>query len=217
MSVQNREQAILEEVRKTLVSEGYEVVVQPSKLLIPEFLEGFQPDALAFRSDKNLIVEVATQSPAAGRRLRQLQELLGSQRDWDLRLVWSAPGERARSLQKVSGESIDLTIQEIEKLASMGHYRPALLLGWASLEALGRLTNPSSLSRPQSPARLVEQIASDGYLAPSEADAVRDLISKRNRLVHGELQTDVRRKDIFALISALKQLREAVKVKAHLL
>ncbi|MBB6123833.1 hypothetical protein [Sphingobium subterraneum] len=210
MSPQDRERAILEEVQKNLISEGYEVVIYPNKLLVPPFLGSFRPDALAFRSDKNLVVEIATQSPSTERRLRDLREKMAHQTEWGLRLVWSSPGAHARALQRASTDSIDNTIEEVEKLVSSRYYRPALMLGWAALEALGRNLIPTALARPQSPARLIEHIASRGVLSPSEADEMRELISKRNRIVHGELQTDVRRKDLLELIRVLKMVRDQV-------
>lgn len=210
MTPQEREAAILDRVRQELVSEGYEVVLQPNALLGPPFLQGIQPDALAFRSDKNLVVEVATQGVATERKLQILQERLKGQEGWELRLIWASPGETAESLEPPTPSAIDDAINEIERLALHQHFGPALLLGWATLEALGRFLIPNALARPQSPARLLEFIASSGHLSPDKADEIRNLIRKRNRLIHGELQTFVSAEDVAVLLGALRVLRHVM-------
>lgn len=206
MKPQDREAAILEEVKKKLLSEGYEVIIQPNSLLVPEFLGKFRPDALAFRSDKQLVVEVATRGTASERRLKHIQDVIGAQDDWELRLIWSAPGQTSKSLRKVTVEAVQNAIEENRKLLTDGHYRASFLLSWSALEALGRMLLPSALARPQSPARLVDQLAQGGFVPPKEADDLRTLISKRNRLTHGDLRTDIKRKDVELLLRILELL-----------
>lgn len=206
MKPQDREAAILEEVKKKLLSEGYEVIIQPNSLLVPEFLGKFRPDALAFRSDKKLVVEVATRGTASERRLKHIQDVIGAQDDWQLRLIWSAPGQTSKSLRKVTVEAVQKAVQENRKLLTDGHYGASFLLSWSALEALGRMLLPSALARPQSPARLVDQLAQGGFVPPKEADDLRTLISKRNRLTHGDLRTDIKRKDVESLLRILELL-----------
>lgn len=87
-----------------------------------------------------------------------------------------------------------------------GLLAPALLMSWATLEALGRTLLPERLVRPQTPGRLVEVLATDGYVTPSEADRLRELARVRNRLIHGGLQVKIASKDIKAFRGILKGL-----------
>ena len=139
-------------------------------------------------------------------KLREIQSRLQSQPGWALRLIWSSVGERARGLQKTPASIISGTIGEIETLIEQGHLKPAFLLAWASLEASGRALAPENLAKPQTPARLIEQLGRIGALSLDDADTLRELVSKRNRLVHGELRTDIRRKDVVAIADVLKKL-----------
>lgn len=216
MKPQEREAAILEEIKHKLLSEGYEVVIHPNSLLVPEFLGKFRPDAVAFRSDKNLVVEVATRGTASERRLKHIQEVIGAQDNWELRLIWSAPGQTSRALQRATVEAVQNAVEENRKLLIDGHYGASFLLSWSALEALGRMLLPSALARPQSPARLVDQLAQRGFLPPKEADDLRTLISKRNRLTHGDLRTDIKKKDVDSLLKILELLiSEAVTFKGR--
>lgn len=76
MTRESQEAAVLERVREELLAEGYDVVLQPNKLMVPPFLGNVTPDALAFGPDKNLVIEVAAQTPATEIRVRQLSELV---------------------------------------------------------------------------------------------------------------------------------------------
>ena len=206
MTDRERELAILEEVQRTLIEDGYEVVLQPNSLLVPAFLSGYQPDAIAFRSDKNLIIVVASQSPDTERHIGALRKKLAGQHSWELRLIWTTPGEKSVTLPPSSPIDISETILEIEQLSALEHYRPALLLGWAALEALGRLSLPTELGRPQSPARLIDQLAFNGKLNPNDADNLRDIIQKRNGLIHGDLGAAISKSDIDLILNSANKL-----------
>ena len=61
-------------------------------------------------------------------------------------------------------------------------------------------------ARPQSPVRLAERLAREGFLTPDEADATRALIQARNAIVHGDVDREVSDKDVFSLIKVLEHL-----------
>lgn len=206
MTSYDREAEILEKVRQSLIAEGYDVVTEPNALLLPAFLRGYRPDALAFRSDKNLVVEVSTQNITAEKRLKKLQDLLSGQRDWGLRLVWTSKETASHKIRQYAPDIIGQTLDEVEQLLSLNQPKAALLLAWAAFEAMGRSLQPTNLAKPQTPARLVEQLATEGVIFPAEAEEARELISKRNRLIHGDLRLDVRKRDILALVKILRRL-----------
>jgi uncharacterized protein YutE (UPF0331/DUF86 family) len=86
----------------------------------------------------------------------------------------------------------------------------ALLLAWAALEASARANAPETFSRPQSTARLVEVLANEGQITPSEADRLRDISRKRNLLAHGDFQTAVSADEVLELLKLTKSaFREA--------
>jgi len=62
------------------------------------------------------------------------------------------------------------------------------------------------LVRPQTPGRLVEVLASEGYVTPSETDRLRTVIATRNQIVHGGLQAKVSPKDVRSFLSVLNML-----------
>jgi uncharacterized protein YutE (UPF0331/DUF86 family) len=60
--------------------------------------------------------------------------------------------------------------------------------------------------RPQSPGRIIEVLAREGHVTPTEADRLRRLSEKRNKLIHGELQVRVSREEIQGFVAILDTL-----------
>jgi uncharacterized protein YutE (UPF0331/DUF86 family) len=67
---------------------------------------------------------------------------------------------------------------------------------------------PGRFERPQTPGRLVQVLASEGYVTPSEADKLRGLAEKRNKLVHGELRTRISEADVAQMTDILSTLKK---------
>ena len=90
------------------------------------------------------------------------------------------------------------------------HFCPAFLLAWATFEAIARVLIPSQMQRPQTPGRLVQVLASEGYLTPTEADSLRLLADKRNKLIHGELRTRISKSEVNRIADVLSMLVKIV-------
>jgi len=213
MSAATREEAILERIKAELVAEGYEVILKPNKLAVPPFLGSFSPDALAYGRGKNVVIEVASQSPHTEKRLRHLRELVARDPSWELRLIWTSRGNTPRSLPEADLEAINATLDEIERTLSYKEARAAFLLAWSCLEAVARRCIPDAFAKPQTPGRIVERLAAEGMITPSEAATLRELSTRRNRLLHGDLRTEVRRKYVGDMLSILRRLVEVTHDK----
>jgi hypothetical protein len=210
MSTQTTEREMLERVVPKLQAEGYEVYLHPNRPLLPPFLAGYVPDAVALGRGKNIAVEVLKKSPEATRRLKRIQALFEGQDKWELRVVWVAPASAKEPLQVQTSEIIKQRIREVRALAAQDHLGPSLLLAWATFEALARAVVSGGFERPQSPGRLVQVLAQDGYLTPTEADQLRRLAEKRNKLIHGELQARVSKAEVERFARVLDKMLEMV-------
>jgi hypothetical protein len=210
MNPEASEAEALRGVIPELEAEGYDVFVRPNPPLVPAFLGGFQPDAIAIRSDKNLLVEIISK-PGTDHKLERLRGLLRDQPNWELRVVLVSPTTVPDPLEVQTPDAIKRRVAEMQKLITEGHAGPALLLGWALFEAASRKLLVEQFRRPQTPARLVNVLAGDGYLTPLEADRLRLLAKKRNAFVHGELQADIGADDVQQLIEVLQTMLEMIE------
>jgi hypothetical protein len=206
MADTNSEADMLDSIASELRAEGFEVYLQPRRPPAPAFLGNYIPDAIALRDDKNLIVEVVRESPSASQRLDKVRKLLEGQLRWDLRVYWVSQMKSQVSLPVVTKESIAASNNEVRSTATAGFHEPALLMGWATFEAAARASMPDEFQRPQTPGRLVETLAREGYITPSDADLLRSLAAKRNKLIHGDLQVSVTAEEINQLTSVLDEL-----------
>jgi uncharacterized protein YutE (UPF0331/DUF86 family) len=114
-------------------------------------------------------------------------------------------------LAVASDDDIQRLLNEARALNANGHARAALLLGWSALEAVARRTNHERLSQPQRPGSVLEMLAFEGYVSPSQADRVRPLVGQRNRLIHGDLAIEPGRDHVEDFISVIDDVRQMVQ------
>ncbi|WP_444461732.1 hypothetical protein [Rhodobacter capsulatus] len=132
------ERAALEKMSKIWVGQGFQVFIQPSGKLLPDFLQRYRPDALLLKEDDKVLVEVVRKGqPHAEARVRRLKELIADQSEWRLEVVYS--GENVLAVRRVALESILETLGSAEDLLTK-EPRASLLLFWASLEATARIS-----------------------------------------------------------------------------
>jgi uncharacterized protein YutE (UPF0331/DUF86 family) len=195
---------VLRNLLPELEEEGYEVFLLPQPPILPPFLSNFRPDAIARRRDKHIVIEIV-RSLSNDRKLQELARLVRENPGWELRVILAKP-TTTTAIERQPIEAIRRTIDEIKKLTRTEHYAAALIMSWATFEALGRLLMFDEFQKPQSPGRLVQVLAQEGYLTPSEADRLRALTEKRNSLVHGRLQTQITKPDVEQFLVLLERL-----------
>jgi uncharacterized protein YutE (UPF0331/DUF86 family) len=202
------ERAVLDTMVPEPVAEGYRVVIHPKQDMLPTFLQGYQPDMVAYKDNKNLAIEIKAQSPVARVKERVLRERFAGHPDWELRFVYAPPINSDANIQAVSKQIVSEHLERLAASVDAMGLTAALLTGWAVFEAAARALLPSSLTRPQPPARLIETLASDGYVTPDEADMLRRLSRTRNEVAHGRLDLTPAREDVAYLIAIARSLLE---------
>ena len=190
MSDQHRaEDAILKRHEPNWIAQGYKVVRPKSGADMPAFLRDHVPDALLLGRSPQVVVQITSKgSPHARQKIAELQSLLQGHDDWRLDILFV--GEEPEPLPLASAEAIQHSLQHIRAILPT-EPKSALLLTWATLEAITRRLEPTKSMQPQSPASVVELLANAGHITPTEAAQVRKAIQSRNRLIHGDLDLTV--------------------------
>jgi uncharacterized protein YutE (UPF0331/DUF86 family) len=220
MTVVEEARQIIEQLTPQLEAEGYTVYLEPPRQLLPSFMQDYTPDAIALRSRgleqsrKNLAIEVKVEGRFPGATTLDLERRFAGARDWELRVYYARPAGRKDSLTQAPTQTIDTALSSIENLVSTDQLQAALLLGWATFEALGRALAPEKFEGPQSPERLVQVLANDGLVTPSEADTLRVLSKARNQLTHGDLGQPLQTDDFAKFIEILATLRESMNISS---
>jgi uncharacterized protein YutE (UPF0331/DUF86 family) len=210
MNVETAENVVLERLVPDLKSQGYDVFVHPNRQMVPPFLGAYLPDVIALRDDKNLVIEIKQGSSRAEKALEDLTKRFEGQSRWEFRIVWVNRDDDRRRLTLQSSETISSRLTEVRRLLDGEFTESALLMCWAILEAIGRRLLSDEFARPQSPARLVEILATKGLVTPDEGDALRRIADERNRVIHGELTTNIDHSVVETFLAVLTSLAKEI-------
>jgi uncharacterized protein YutE (UPF0331/DUF86 family) len=159
-----------------------------------------------------MIVDGSVSKPTD--KKHDLKRLFEGQNEWESRVYYAPSTNRQDTIPPTTKSAAAASIRDVEELIAEGRSGPALLMAWTTLEALGRLLLPKKLGRPQTPETLLDVLAGDGYVTPSEADLLRSLKQARNQLVHGMLEQTVSSAELAKFIEVLKLLLTFVKQPA---
>jgi len=206
-SAETSERRLLETVVARYKAEGFDVFIEPTPALLPPFMKDYRPHAVVIRPGKKIAIEIARSSSEAGEKIRRLREQFSQHDDWELLVLYVSPGAATEAIEIAPRDAIERAVQEVIELRIGGQQTAALVMGWSALEAIARALLPDQLSRPQPPNRLIETLASQGYLTPSEADSLRAAAMLRNAVAHGKLGSAVEIRQLDALSSALQTLK----------
>jgi len=200
------EDAILQMLVPNLEAEGFRVFVHPTRAILPPFMRGYQPDAIAVKQHKKVAIEVKLQSRQAKPQIERLQALFAAHPDWELRVVYAPAQGVEQSISTLPKSMVAESLDRLLGIFDQAGPVPALLTGWSVFEAAARRLLPDNLGRPQSPARLLEVLASDGSITPDEANALRTLGRLRNEAAHGRLDIALTREQVADLVRVTRSL-----------
>jgi uncharacterized protein YutE (UPF0331/DUF86 family) len=206
-----RVDGLLERLQKDAEKRGWKFYIQPPPQVIPEFLKGYRPDALAIGPDGGVAIEIMVgRREAQKESLAKIANLVEAQRGWEFRVFYvSPPLEDRPDLSAPTAGELASGIAEARALLESGHERAALVIAWSLLEAIARLVTPEderTKARPLCPVQAVQTLAEMGYLEEADARRLRELTTLRNAVVHGALKTVVPANDVAQLIHDLEEI-----------
>jgi len=195
-----REAAVLQAILPQLEAEGFQVFPHPSRKLLPPFLSAYHPDAIALKGDQKVAIEIMPSGGRADGKLERLRKLFSAHPDWEFRVVYAPARTLEPSIPVASQATIEDQLRRIEENFDAAGPAASLLIAWAAFEAAARSLAPNDLIQPQSPAQLLEIMASGGYITPDEADILQILARLRNEAAHGRMDISLSRNDLERII-----------------
>lgn len=178
-----RVQALAEEYR----AQGYRVAVEPAPQELPDFLSGFQPDLIVTRGGETTVIEVKSRRSLSA-QARQIARLIEGRPGWrfELVIVGSEPLDPPGSVA-FDRTGVQRALEEARSLLTNGYTGPALLSGWAALEAALRLLlNAEGIElRRSSPAHSLKQAVEEGLVSRDDYQSLSTLMEGRNAMAHG--------------------------------
>lgn len=199
-SIATRERDFLQTLVPGYEAEGFSVFLHPTREMLPSFLRGYQPDAIAVKDGSKIIIEIKSDANRRAARIERLQQILSERPGWDFRVYYIPSPVGDEDIEASRIPDIDAALAEVDQLRQSGHLRAALMMAWSALEAASRALLPQNLARPQSGGQLIETLAAEGVITPSEADSLRRAVSARNAATHGHFAVPITKRDLDQVI-----------------
>lgn len=219
-----RDARLMDGLRVEAERRGWTFHAEPSKDIIPAFLDDYQPDAIILTPEGGTVIEIADRQDLAQKGLLAgIARRVSAQRGWSFRAFYANPSDQADDpVRSATPEDVVSGIEEARSLLDAGHERAALVMGWATLEAMARLVmarlvmgdarmDPTgSLSAMQ----VVQILVQEGYVSDEDALRLRAMLRLRNDVVHGGLRTTIPREEVARLIEDLEAISSDLKQPA---
>jgi uncharacterized protein YutE (UPF0331/DUF86 family) len=205
-TLSNFEEIVIHSLIPQLEADGFEVFVHPTRIMLPPFLQKFHPDAVAFKGDKKVAIEVVGDGQRKAQKSSEMAEIFASHPEWELRLIYAQPRNIDDPIPVSSRETIEQHLTRIEdSLDAMGE-QAGLLAAWAVFEAAARTLVPDKFGKPQPAANLLQEMAFGGYATHDEAERLREISKIRNEVAHGRLDLVPSREMVTSLIDITRTI-----------
>jgi uncharacterized protein YutE (UPF0331/DUF86 family) len=210
---------LLDSLRKDADRRGWTFHAPPPKAAIPDFAEDYEPDAMVITPEGGVMIAITTRSSFAhNTRLAEIARRVSAQPGWSFRMFYAnTPDPPRPSAPPPTVEEIASGITEVRSLDETGHERAALVMGWATLEAIARLVVDRHGIGPAtslSPIQAVQVLIQEGYLDDDDGRRLRSLAQIRNEVVHGGLGVAISHQDVIELIEDLEAMAGALRQAA---
>jgi len=184
----NRLQGIAEKYK----SQGFEVVIEPSRSLIPFDLGNYYPDLMARKGvNEGYIIEIKNSiAKISVDRYREIAEIVAQHHGWRFLLITGediSSGDPKDDSELLTWEQMLQRQEKAQRFLAMGEVEVAFWYLWGILEAaMRRQARQVAIPIERFPANsLINHLYSQGELSMEEFDQVRVIQAIRDRLAHG--------------------------------
>jgi hypothetical protein len=203
------EAQVISRVAEDYRRRGYEVEVEPSADVVPEFLRGLHPGLIARRPGDSVVVDVKVGTrTSVAERFREIAERVNKEPGWRFSLVFANPDEPSQitEAEPAALHVLEQRTQNAGDLLRTGQNEAAFLLLWSALEGilrhLGERAQLPLANLP--PSALMRELYSAGEISREQFEALVGLFPVRNQLVHGfGSRADLEAEQLLILVKSL--------------
>lgn len=178
--------------------QGFEVVIEPSKSMLPFDLGNYCPDLIARKgSNEGYIIELKNSiAKISVDRYREIAEIVAQHHGWRFLLITGEdifsdnPKDDSKLL---TWEQMLQRQEQAQRFLAIGEVEVAFLYLWGILEAaMRRQAKQVAIPIERFPANsLINHLYSQGELSMEHFDQVRVIQTVRDRLIHGYQMTNL--------------------------
>lgn len=201
-------------------SRGYEVIVDPRREQLPDFLSPFHPDVVARGPGESVVIEIKPRSELAGsRELERIAEVVQRQPGWRLELVVTEdPGVAREGAPSLNREDLTGILRNVRAMLDLDPHeaesfgRAAFLYAWSAAEVALRLLAEAEglVLRRADSAYVLAQLATQAVITREEYDFLMHAMHVRNAIAHGFRTDQFRPGEVPVLVDAIARLLDAI-------
>lgn len=200
------ERQFIETLRARYEKDGFTFQAEPGLDQLPDFLAGYQPDAVAHKSGQYVAIDVRRGPGPSEPSLPAIRRLFDGHPDWRLHVAVMANDPlRTIAIRRADPAEIRAHDAEIRALYAAGHRRAAFVMAWALMEAALRLTRDEAASA-NPPGTVVQALAMNGLIEPETERSLHALVALRNRIVHGDLAAEPTADELGLVLAAVESV-----------
>jgi hypothetical protein len=205
--MEGSEREVLRMLKSHYENRGYSFILYPSASVLPDFLKGYRPDAVALKDPGGVVVELVSDRKSAQQRLQGLAKRFEGNADWRLEVI-TVPAADV-SVPTSTRDEIVAELEHVSDLAAAGEHRAGFVMAWAALEAAARMrlkNGGHSTDRALVPGQIPELLTRYGFIDQATSNRLRALVDARNSVAHGDLKRAVGRQDVDEVLLVVKNL-----------
>ena len=198
------EERVFNRLRPRFEELGYEFTAQPDGSLLPGFLDGYVPDAIATRADDRVVIEIKGSHASGSDKILALRRRFEGQTDWRLTVIYGSDDvSQDMIIPMPEIEAVRNRSSEVRAMVESGYVHAALVMAFSLLESTLHLVTSSDGGRPKKPGTVLQELAMNGLIDRPFEDRLRSLIDVRNGIVHGDLARKVAAGDVDFMLAAV--------------
>ena len=180
----------VQKVGQVYCDKGYDVLIEPQGDRLPDFLQAFRPDLIAYKGDEHIVVEVRTRGQVSDfPQVNELAKVVRNEVGWKFQLFLLGPENSffVNGASLFTVEEIRLKIKEVTFFVENRHLEAAFLIGWSLVEATLRVlaVKEGIEGETATPDYLLKQMTFEGIIARETYHDLKHAQQTRNAIVHG--------------------------------
>lgn len=193
---------------------GYEVILEPRRSQLPEFLASFQPDMLARNNTETVVVEVKSRETLSqSAHMEALASVIQRHEGWRFELVVTNPRDKGTRIRiqdindLLTTQDIVYRLNEASTLSDKEHGEAAFLLAWSATEAtLRRAASQHRISAEDSSTSILKNLFAQGVINEEQYNKLSHSLSVRNSLAYGRRETQTSASELKTLLVTTEQI-----------
>ncbi|PKA10623.1 hypothetical protein CH372_18450 [Leptospira meyeri] len=211
----------IHELAKEYTKKGYKVYLEPNNKDLPKFLKdtNYRPDLIVKSKKENLVIEVkSSKSLSELNKFKDIPNLFKNKKNWEFLLVVTNPKNPVSQKLESNSFQEETIVKSFEKIQILRNNTENFddvisLYLWSILESILRfgLSKNNYTSNTQNFKSILRDSHIHGLISKRDFSILFDFQSLRNKLSHGDLETDIESNKLTNALNVSKRIFNEIR------